>query len=451
MQVNPRIIESPCPENADFQNTLFVPITGNPAGYHHLVLAELALRQRPELSKVVYLLSNGHHPDPFKRSVTLPKDIRLQLMQDLLASLHQNSGNRLNFIVAQVEEILRLRQVGLFVSISEFKKEGQVRLLDNVKNIWTAIESDSESKSKRIQVLIGSDLINRMQDPKIFSEADLKEMSNLTEWLVVPRPGERVADSFGEGLSLKQKILDPDLLPIALKSYLNLSSTIIRRAVSCGQQLPAYLPDNAIEHLDEYLGSRLSKKIAEVSEWEARILELERDLLEISRKVSRQLFERKNPPKIYLLETSTGGRIAGSLIGLPGSSKFVLGSQVAYANSFKERLIGRFLGDHESSLSEELTKEMALAAMKNIEADVVLAENGMAGPPDGNLRSNKNGVCHLVLIQRSEMMEQRHEQIYEVIQENPFFTKQEHQIRFAISAIKLLSRQLDLYPTSVSH
>ena len=318
--MNPRIIESPCPENAAFQNTLFVPITGNPAGYHHLVLAELALRQRPELSRVVYLLSNGNHPDPFKRSVTLPKNIRLQLINDLLASLHQDSGNRLNVIVDQVGETLRLHQVELFVSIIEFQCEGQVRLLNNVKNIRTALVSDRDYKSQRIQVLVGGDLINRMQDPQIFSEADMKEMSNLAEWLVVPRPGERVAESFVEGLSLKQKILDPDLLPIALKSYLNLSSTIIRRAVYCGQQLSAYLPDKAIEHLDEYFANRLSKKIAEVSEWEARIQELEKELLEISRKVSRQLFKRKNPPKIYLLETSAGGRIAGSLIGLPGSS-----------------------------------------------------------------------------------------------------------------------------------
>ena len=117
----------------------------------------------------------------------------------------------------------------------------------------------------------------------------------------------------------------------------------------------------------------------------------------------------------------------------------------------KEQLIGRFLGDHESSLSEELTKEMALAAMNNTEADVVLAENGMAGPPDGNLRSNKNGVCHLVLIKKSEMTESPYQQFHEVIQENPFFTKHEHQIRFAISALELLSRQLDPYPTSVSH
>jgi hypothetical protein len=64
-----------------------------------------------------------------------------------------------------------------------------------------------------------------------------------------------------KGLSLKQKILDPDLLPIALKSYLNLSSTIIRRAVSCGQQLPAYLPDKAIEHLEEYLGGSFQRKL----------------------------------------------------------------------------------------------------------------------------------------------------------------------------------------------
>ena len=451
MQVNTRIIESPCPENADFQNTLFVPITGNPAGYHHLVLAELAIRQRPELSKVVYIISNGHHPDPFKRSVTFPKDIRLQLTQDLLASLHEELGNRLNVLVDQVGEILLLRQVELFVSITEFKWDGQVRLLDNVKNIWTAIGSDCEYKSQQIQVLVGSDLINRMQDPQIFSDADIKEMSNFAEWLVVPRPGERIAESFGKGLSLRQKILDPDLLPIALRSYLNLSSTIIRRAVCCGQQLPAYLPEKAIEHLDEHLGSRLSKKIIEVSEWEAKIHELERDLLEISRKVSRQLFDRKNFPKIYLLETSAGGRTAGALIGLPGSSKFVLGSQVVYDHTIKERLIGRFLGDHESSLSEELTKEMALAAMKNTEADIVLAENGMAGPPDGNLRSNKNGVCHLVLIQRQEMAESPYQQFHEVIQENPFFTKQEHQIRFAISALTMLCRQLELYPTSVNY
>ena len=451
MKVYFKIIESPCPENSDFQNTLFVPITGNPAGYHHLVLAELALRQRPALSKVVYLLSNGNHPDPSKRSVTLPKDCRLQLMQDLLVSLHQSSGTRLNVIVDQVGETLRLRQVELFISISEFLREGQVKLLDNVKNILSSVQPYHRSKNKLIQILVGSDLINRMQDPKIFSETDLKEMSSLVEWLVVPRPGERIPDSFDDGLSLKQKILDPEHLPKGLKSYLNLSSTVIRRAVSCGQQLPAYLPEKAIERLEDYDERGISKKTSKVSEWEARIQELDRDLLEISRKAFWQLFERNNPPKIYFIETSAGGRIAGSFIGLPGSSRFVLGSQIAYSNSIKEQLIGRFLGPQESSLSEELTKEMALAAMEKTGADLVLAENGMAGPPDGTLRSTKNGIAHVVLIQKSELIEQPYQQIHEVVQENPFFTKQEHQLCFAISSISLLSKQLDFNPSSLSH
>ena len=49
------------------------------------------------------------------------------------------------------------------------------------------------------------------------------------------------------------------------------------------------------------------------------------------------------------------------------------------------------------------------------------------------------------------MTEQPYDTIHEVIQENPFFTKQEHQIRFAISALELLSRQIDLSPPSISH
>ena len=129
----------------------------------------------------------------------------------------------------------------------------------------------------------------------------------------------------------------------------------------------------------------------------------------------------------------------------------MLGSQVAYANSIKEQLIGRFLEPEESSLSEELTKEMALAAMEKTGADLVLAENGMAGPPDGTLRSTKNGIAHVVLIQKSELIEHPYQQIHEVVKENPFFTKQEHQLCFAISSISLLSKQLDFNPSSLSH
>jgi hypothetical protein len=76
----------------------------------------------------------------------------------------------------------------------------------------------------------------------------------------------------------------------------------------------------------------------------------------------------------------------------------------------------------------------------------VLAENGMAGPPDGTTRSTKNGISHLVLIQKVESVENPFHEFHEVVQENPFFTKQEHQLCFAISALDFLSTHLEPLP-----
>jgi len=50
----------------DKLSTIFFPLTANPAGNHHLLLVESVLQQLPETKLVVFLLSNGLHPDPFK-------------------------------------------------------------------------------------------------------------------------------------------------------------------------------------------------------------------------------------------------------------------------------------------------------------------------------------------------------------------------------------------------
>ncbi len=46
--------------------TVYFPLTADPAGHHHLLLAETVLRQFPETQLVVFILSNGMHPDPLK-------------------------------------------------------------------------------------------------------------------------------------------------------------------------------------------------------------------------------------------------------------------------------------------------------------------------------------------------------------------------------------------------
>ena len=46
------------------ESTLFFPISGNPVGFNHIAVAEWLLRQNPGWHKVVFIPSNGHHPDP---------------------------------------------------------------------------------------------------------------------------------------------------------------------------------------------------------------------------------------------------------------------------------------------------------------------------------------------------------------------------------------------------
>ena len=61
-------------------------------------------------------------------------------------------------------------------------------------------------------------------------------------------------------------------------------------------------------------------------------------------------------------------------------------------------------------------------------ADWALAETGMAGPLSQKRRSKKNGQCHLGLAFSSEVK-------YKYLELNPFLTRKEHQLLFAIEAL----------------
>ena len=76
------------PKNAeDKLSTIFFPLTANPAGNHHLLLVESVLQQLPETKLVVFLLSNGLHPDPFKHQKIPPAALRLEMLR-----LHWQTG-----------------------------------------------------------------------------------------------------------------------------------------------------------------------------------------------------------------------------------------------------------------------------------------------------------------------------------------------------------------------
>ena len=129
---------------------------------------------------------------------------------------------------------------------AEFRWERPVRLAEHVMRLKEgkgfehhrekSIASPEKQTDDRISMLIGTDLLIRMLDGKIFSDEDLEAIEEGALLLVVPRGKENLPElvqSLKEqrGVVLRVGVLDPEWLPQPLRVLLNLSSTVIRRSV----------------------------------------------------------------------------------------------------------------------------------------------------------------------------------------------------------------------------
>ena len=84
-------------------------------------------------------------------------------------------------------------------------------------------------------------------------------------------------------------------------------------------------------------------------------------------------------------ESCTGGYIVHLLTAMAGSSAFYNGSIVSYSNEVKENVLGvkKQTLDTVGAVSEEVVKEMAAGALKNIVTDYTIAVSGIMGPDGG--------------------------------------------------------------------
>lgn len=100
---------------------------------------------------------------------------------------------------------------------------------------------------------------------------------------------------------------------------------------------------------------------------------LAREVLEAARTAGRTL---------GTAESLTGGLIAATLTEVPGSSEVVRGAVVSYVNEVKQGLLGvdgKTL-ERAGAVSEETARGMAEGARRDLDADVVVAVTGIAGP-----------------------------------------------------------------------
>jgi nicotinamide-nucleotide amidase len=99
---------------------------------------------------------------------------------------------------------------------------------------------------------------------------------------------------------------------------------------------------------------------------------------------------------IAIAESCTAGLLAGRLTERSGSSAYVLGGFVAYANSAKQQQLGVPAGLIESvgAVSAEVAEAMAVGARRRLGADIGVGVTGVAGPGGGSA-AKPVGLVHL--------------------------------------------------------
>ncbi|HTY29200.1 MAG TPA: competence/damage-inducible protein A [Mycobacterium sp.] len=104
--------------------------------------------------------------------------------------------------------------------------------------------------------------------------------------------------------------------------------------------------------------------------------------------------------RIATAESCTAGLLAARLTDLPGSSAYVAGGVVAYANEAKIDLLGvdpDLIAAH-GAVSQEVAEAMARGALQRFGADTAVAITGIAGPGGGTADKPVGTVWFCVML-----------------------------------------------------
>ena len=107
---------------------------------------------------------------------------------------------------------------------------------------------------------------------------------------------------------------------------------------------------------------------------------------------------------LSIAESCTGGLLSKKITNSSGSSKYFIGSIVAYSNKIKEKKlnVSKKLLKEYGAVSEEVVTSMALGIKKEFSSDIGFAISGISGPDGGN--SDKPvGLVHMALAFKKEV------------------------------------------------
>lgn len=115
--------------------------------------------------------------------------------------------------------------------------------------------------------------------------------------------------------------------------------------------------------------------------------------MENAEKLVNLLIEKKL--HITTAESCTGGMVASRIVDVANASKVFNVAYVIYANEAKEKYLNVDSKTIEKYgvVSEEVTKQMALGALKEANADISIVTSGIAGPTGGTEYKPVGMVC----------------------------------------------------------
>lgn len=108
--------------------------------------------------------------------------------------------------------------------------------------------------------------------------------------------------------------------------------------------------------------------------------------------LAKLLLEQKKT--VATAESCTGGGIGAAFTDLPGSSAWFNGGIISYTNAAKQHLLGvseQALLEH-GAVSEEVVRQMAVGACRQLHTDMAVAVSGVAGPDGGSLEKPVGSV-----------------------------------------------------------
>ncbi|CAM1372652.1 CinA-like protein [Tenacibaculum litopenaei] len=227
------------------------------------------------------------------------------------------------------------------------------------------------------------------------------EMKGLITYEVLPR--------------LQQRFDLPFIQNFTLMTYGTGESIIAERIEAWEDALPqeiklAYLPSFGRVRLrltgkskdEETLSTLMKQKQEELASMLSDIIAGSENGMSLEKQVGILLQEREQ--SLGTAESLTGGKIAATLVEVPGSSAYFKGGMITYTAALKQQLLDvkEATIDTFTVVSKEVAAEMATGALKVLKTDYAIAVTGNAGPTtDHNDKSvglvyialaNKEGV-----------------------------------------------------------